>query len=112
MFNHHSCKTIEDYLILYLKTDVLHLSDVFKTFTNTFLKHYKRDPLWFYTAQRLAWHVMLKKTKVNLEFVLDNSLLGFFEQQLRGGVSIVFHRYKEANNKYLPKYDPKKKPVI
>ena len=107
VFNHHNCKTIEDYLILYLKTDVLHLSDVFETFRNTCLKHYKLDPLWFYTAPGLAWNAMLKKTKINLELISDNSVLEFFEQQMRGGVSTVFHRYAEANNKYLPNYDPK-----
>ena len=56
----------------------------------------------------LAWNAMLKMTKVNLELISDNSVLEFFEQQMRGGVSTVFHRYAEANNKYLPNYNPKK----
>ena len=33
VFKHHDCKTNEDYLILYLKTDVLYLSDTFETFS-------------------------------------------------------------------------------
>ena len=52
---------------------------------------------------------MLKKTKVNLELISDNSVLEFFEQQIRGDVLTVFHRYTEVNNKELPKYDPKRK---
>ena len=51
---------------------------------------------------------MLKKTKVSLELISDNSVLEFFESQLRGGISSVFHRYAEANNKYLDSYDSTK----
>ena len=53
----------------------------------------------------LAWNAMLKKTKVSLELISDNSVLEFFESQLRGGISSVFHRYAEANSKYLDSYD-------
>ena len=48
---------------------------------------------------------MLTQTKVSLELISDNSVLEFFETQMRGGVSTVFHRYAEANNKYLDDYD-------
>ena len=69
VFNHHRCATIEDYLILYLRTDVLHLTDVFEEFRNTCLRHYGLDPLWFYTSPGLAWNAMLKKTKIKLELI-------------------------------------------
>ena len=109
VFNHHNCKTIEDYLILYLEIDVLHLSDVFETFRNTCLKHYKLDPLWFYTAPGLAWNAMLKKTKVNLELISDNSVLEFFRTADERRCFNRFPSLHRANNKYLPNYDPKKK---
>ena len=108
VFDYYKCETLKDYLILYLKTDVLHLADVFEKFRTTCLDHYKLDPLWFYTSPSLAWNAMLKKTKVSLELISDNSVLEFFESQLRGGVSSVFHRYAEANNKYLDSYDSTK----
>ena len=108
VFDYYKCETIKDYLMLYLNTDVLHLSDVFEEFRTTCLDHYKLDPLWFYTSPSLAWNAMLKQTKVSLELISDNSVLEFFETQMRGGVSTVFHRYAEANNKYLDDYDSTK----
>ena len=96
--------------MLYLKIDehVLHLSDTFDALRNTCLKHYQLDPVGFYTAPKLAWNAMLKKTKIYLESTSGNSLLEFFEQQMRGGISAVFHRYAEANIKYLTNSDKDK----
>ena len=108
VFNRYQNHTIYDYLMLYLKTDVIHLTDVFEELRKTCLKYYKLDPLWFYTAPSLSWNAMLYKTKVKLELVSDSTVLEFFEQQMRGGFSIVFDRYAEANNRYLPNYDESK----
>ena len=44
----------------YIKTVVLLLADVFKTFRNTCLGHYKLDPARFYTAPGLSWQALLK----------------------------------------------------
>ena len=49
-----------------------------------------------------------QENKVSLELISDNSVLEFFESQLKGGLSSVFHRYAEANNKYLDSYDSTK----
>ena len=43
-------KTLGCYHDTYLKTDLLLLADVFETFRNTCLGHYKLDPAHFYTA--------------------------------------------------------------
>ena len=49
---------------------------------------------------------MLYSTKIKLELITDQSILEFFESQVRGGVSTVFHRYAEFNNPYLPDFNP------
>ena len=53
-------KTLGCYHDTYLKTDVLLLEDVFETFRNTCLGHYKLDPAYFYTAPGLACQTLLK----------------------------------------------------
>ena len=60
MWNIIEKKTLGCYHNTYLKTDVLLLADVFETFRNTCLKHYKLDPAYFYTTPGLAWQALLK----------------------------------------------------
>ena len=102
------CSTLHDYTMLYLRTDVLHLTDIYEEFRETCLKNYQLDPCWYYTTPGLSWSAMLKFTGVKLEFIKDQSILEFFESQIRGGLSMIFHRKAEANNKYLSHYDSEK----
>ena len=53
-------QTLGCYHNTYLKTDALLLADVFETFRDAYLKHYKLDPAPFYTAPGLAWQLLLK----------------------------------------------------
>ena len=53
-------KTLGCYHDTYLRTDVLLFADVFETFRDTCLSHYKLDPAHFYTAPGLAWQALLK----------------------------------------------------
>ena len=49
-----------DYHDLYLRTDVVLLASVFEAFRDTCLRHYKLDPVHFYTSPGLAWKACLK----------------------------------------------------
>ena len=69
VWNTFNCQTLQDYHDLYLKSDVLLLSDVFENFRRTCLKHYKLDPCHYYTAPGLAWDACLKETKQDLELL-------------------------------------------
>ena len=90
--------TLGDYHDVYLATDVLLLADVFETFRDTCLQHYKLDPAYFYTAPGLAWQAALKYTGVNLELLTDLDMLLMFEKGIRGGITQAVHRYAKANN--------------
>ena len=99
-------KTMRDYHDLYLKSDVLLLSDVFENFRDVCLDNYRLDPMFYYTAPGLAWDACLKITKVELELLHDYEMLMMVEKGIRGGVSMISTRYGKANNPYMNNYDP------
>ena len=47
------------------------LADVFENFRNMCLNEYGLDPVHFLSATGLAWQACLKKTKVELELLID-----------------------------------------
>ena len=99
-------KTMRDYHDLYLKSDVLLLSDVFENFRDVCLDNYHLDPMFYYTAPGLAWDACLKIAKVRLELLTDYDMLMMIEKGIRGGVSMISTRYGKANNPYMKDYDP------
>ena len=86
---------------LYLKTDVILLSNMFEAFRDTCLTHYKLDPAHFYTSPGLAWKACLKKTGIMLELPTDPDMLLMFVCGILGGITQVVHRYAKVNNKYM-----------
>ena len=99
-------KTMRDYHDLYLKSDVLLLSDVIENFRDVCLDNYHLDPAFYYTAPGLAWDSCLKITKIELELLEDYEMLMMVEKGIRGGVSMISTRYGKANNPYMKDYDP------
>ena len=102
------CKNLGDYSDLYLKSDVLLLTDVFEQFRDTCLRVYKLDPAQYYTLPSLSLDCMLRMTKVELELLTDIDMVHFFKKGIRGGISQCTERKHIANNAYLPDYDPSK----
>ena len=106
VWNTFKCKSLRDYHDLYLKSDVLLLSDVFENFRKTCLKHYKLDPAHYYTSPGLAWDACLKETGQELQLLHDYDMLMMIEKGIRGGITHISKRYAEANNKYMKSYNP------
>ena len=84
---------------------------VMEEFRKVCRTNYGLDPVWYYTAPGLAWDTALKISQVELELLSDPDMLLFFERGIRGGVSTIFHRRAQANNKYMKDYD-KSKPSV
>lgn len=94
-------KNMGEYHDLYLKSDVLLLADVFESFRDTCLSFYKLDPCHYFTAPGLSWDAMILLTKVELDLLSDLDMHLFVEKGIRGGISVITHRYAKANNKYM-----------
>ena len=102
-------KNMGDYHDLYLKTDVLLLSDVMENFRKLCEKNYELDPAHFFTVPGMAWDAMLKMTGIKLELLEDVDQLLMIEKGIRGGISNAFKRYAKANNKFMKDFDPAEK---
>ena len=57
-------KILGEYHDLYLKTDVLLLTDVFEKFIKTCLDYYSLDPCHYFSTTGLSFGAMLKMTGV------------------------------------------------
>ena len=84
--------------MLYLKMDVLQLTDVFENFVETSTLMYGINPLYSYSLPGYTWKAGLKLTKIKLDFIKDKQLLLLLENNIRGGISSVMGpRFIESN---------------
>ena len=74
VFKTFKCKNLLDYSILYLKTDICHLADVFQKFSDFAYKTYELDCKHSYTLPGFSWQSMLKMTKIELELISDSDM--------------------------------------
>ena len=81
--------TFEDFHNHYLKEDVLLLADVFEKFFFACLKYYDLDPCHYFSAPGM--------TEVTLENISDPDKYMFFEKGVRGGVSYINKKYRDAS---------------
>jgi len=111
VWNAFNCRTINDYLELYLKTDILLLSDVFNNFRKTCMKEYGLEPVWYVSLPAFGWDCLLKITQCRLQILKDIDTILFLEHGIRGGISQCSKRYTKANNKYMSNYDNTKSDI-
>ena len=107
VFKVFKCKTLRDYLKLYLIIDLLLLADVFESFREKSLDLYGLDPAKYLTAPSLSYDAMLKITKVKCDLLLDLDMYNFFEKGIRGGMTNVVKRYAKVHkeDEHIVYYD-------
>ena len=92
-----------EYSILYLKTDICHLSDVFQKFSDFVYKTYNLDPRHSYTLPGFSWQSMLKMTKTELELISDSDMYLYLMDTIRGGITVCNKKFVKADNIYRRK---------
>ena len=88
-----------------MKTDVILLTDVFENFRDVSMTNYGLDPAHYLTTPSLTWDACLTLTNIELELITDPEIFLFFESGMRGGMSVISHRYARAINPYLKRED-------
>ena len=96
-----NCKTLQDYMEIYLLADVLLLCDVFESFRSNCLSDYELDPVHYFSSAHFTFDAFLRKSRANLELLSDINQYLFFRKGIRGGMSMVCKRFSVANNKYM-----------
>ena len=93
---------------LYLKTDVILLTDVFENFRKMCQTYYQLGPAHYNTSPRFAWDAMLKMTGAKLQLLDDIDMILMIESGMLGGFSENTKNYAKASNPLVHGYDPSK----
>ena len=102
-------KNLGEYHDLYLRSDVILLTDVFESFRKMCLEINELGPVKFVLAPGLAWEAVLKMAQVELDLITDIDMLLMIEKGIRE-ICNAMHHYAKANNKYMTDYDKTKEP--
>ena len=92
------CSSMEDYMKIYLVSDVFILCEIFEIFRDIVQSNFDLDPAWFLGIPGLAFQSFLKMTGAEVELVHDPDLHDFIDRALRGGVSVITKRYVEGDS--------------
>ena len=100
IWRHFGIRSLGMYHDLYLRTDVLLLTDVFENFRDLCLEYYGLDPAHYLTLPNFAWDAMLLKTNHIIYPITDQEMYEFVES----------HKEAIANNKYMGEQHDETKP--
>ena len=106
MWTEFHISNMNEYHELYLSLDVRLLADVFENFRKMRIKYYGLAALHYYSLPGYTLDACLKKIKQSLKLHMSPEHFFFFENNIRGRISVVSHRHAKANNPMMPNYNP------
>lgn len=108
VWNLLKCRNLKEYMIHYLATDITLLADVMENYRKFFHSKFGLDPTHYLSLPGLSYDCMLRFTKCEIELVSNIETYSFIKRSLRGGVSMIPHRWARANNPLMGRnfYDP------
>ena len=112
VFEKLKCKTLGDYVKVYLTMDVNLLADIMESFRTLCYDIIGLDVTHYLTLPSFSFDCMLKKTGIKLEQISDPNLYLQMEQGLCGGLCLVSHRYGKLNDELIPTVKPTEIPTL
>ena len=109
VWRHMRCKNLQDYLEIYLATDITLLADVFENYRSFFYAKFNLDPTKYSSLPGLSYDCMMRLTGCEIDFIYDQEMFLFIRRALRGGLTNVNQKLAIGNNSFLQDYDPTKK---
>ena len=91
-------ENIREYLICYLQTDILLLSDVFENFRNLIFEKFGLDCVKYISSPGLTKDCALKYTNAKIETIQDTSIYNFVKNSIQGGLSDSINPYVKLDN--------------
>ena len=91
------CKTLREYLVMYLHLDIYLLSDVFEKFRQVTLQEDGLDPIHFVSLPGLSYMACFKRSGETIDLLQDIDMVRLFERGIRGGLTFVNKHQSEAH---------------
>jgi len=107
MWIEFDCKTMKDYLMLYLFADVFLLSCVFLEFAMKAHKTYQLSVYHNSSLSSYAYWCLMYQSRADFQFIKDLEMIEMIHEGIRGGSSVLCNKFLKANNEACENYDPK-----
>ena len=92
------CKSLLDYMLVYMKLDVFLLADVFQQFRRKSILHNRLEPLNFFGIPGMSWASALMTLEKPIQLLNDMVMYNFFESGIRGGMTFVNKHHVVASS--------------
>ena len=108
VWDNFQCSSLNEYMALYLLSDICLLTDVFQAFRNKSLDEYQLDQAYFVGALQLAWNALLTHIDRPISLITDPEMYRMIKPNICGGICHVSVRCARANNKLMGSlFDPR-----
>jgi hypothetical protein len=107
-------RTFQDMHDLYLSLDVVLLADVLENYRINMRDMFKNDYTWYISLPSYGMDALLnygfinrkgERERIVLDVFYDNAdqtnMFNIVHESIRGGISVISHRYSKAINKYI-----------
>lgn len=106
VFKQLKCKTLKDYSMAYLRSDVALLADCMLSIREQLFLDYKLDLFCFISLPHFAFTAAMYMTGAIIDLFEDIDMYLFIESSVRGGITQQSCKFTRANNQSCPDYNP------